>query len=72
MVAAAPNWSRHSRQVWPLRNSFATMQTGRGRSPDRLAAAGVVVATELKFEIDGHDMAERQAVEHGAIRRATA
>ena len=36
----ASNWPRHSRQVWPLRSSFATMQTGRGRSPDRLAASG--------------------------------
>ena len=31
-----------------------------------------IVAAELKFEIDGHDPFEGQAIEHGAIRRATA
>ena len=36
-----PNCPRHSRQVFPLRNSFATMQTGRGRSPERPAASKV-------------------------------
>ena len=31
-----------------------------------------IVAAEFKLEIDGHDMLEGQAIEHGAIRRATA
>ena len=36
-----PNSSCPSRQTLPLNSSCATMQTGRGRSPDRLASAGV-------------------------------
>ena len=36
-----PNSPQHSRQTRPLRNSFATMQTGCGRSPERPASAGM-------------------------------